>query len=98
MLNSVSVFNQVTPEDMLEEQKKDPILRLICLYITIRERLKSSAIAKIKSKAVWKYSLQFNKLTFKQGSLHHICINNECRIPPNDPLYQVSSAAASNVT
>ena len=27
MLNSVSVLNQVTFEDMLEEQKKDPILR-----------------------------------------------------------------------
>ena len=27
MLDSVSVFNQVTPEDMTKEQKKDPILR-----------------------------------------------------------------------
>ena len=29
MLNSVSVLNQVTPENMEEEQEKDPILRLI---------------------------------------------------------------------
>ena len=30
MLNSVSVLNQVTPEDMAEEQKRDPILELVC--------------------------------------------------------------------
>ena len=52
MLNSVSVLNQVTPEDMAEEQKKDPICGLVCPYVTVREKLKSLAIAKIKSKAV----------------------------------------------
>ena len=40
MLNSVSVLNQVTPEDMAEEQKKDPILSLICQYVTAAEKLK----------------------------------------------------------
>ena len=70
MLNSVSVLNHVTPEDMAEEQKKDPILCLVCQYITAREKLKTSAISKIKSKAVWKYLLQFDRLTFKQGVLH----------------------------
>ena len=67
MLNSLSVLNQVTPEDMAEEQKRDPILRLVCLYATARERFKSLAITKIKSKAVWKYLLQFDRLAFKQG-------------------------------
>ena len=33
MLNSVSVLDQVTPEDVAEEQKKDPILQLVCLYV-----------------------------------------------------------------
>ena len=60
---------------MAEEQKKDPILRLVCLYVTAREKLKSLAIAKIRSKAVQKYSLQFDRLTFKQGVLHHLYIN-----------------------
>ena len=32
MLNSVSVLNQVTPEDMAEEQKRDPILGLCYIY------------------------------------------------------------------
>ena len=68
MLNSVSVLNQVTPEDMAEEQKRDPILGLVCQYVTAGEKLKSWAITKIKSKAVQKYLLQFDRLTFKAGS------------------------------
>ena len=36
MLNSVPVVNQVTPENMAEEQKKDTLLRLVCLYVTAR--------------------------------------------------------------
>ena len=82
MLHSVSVLNQVPHEDMADEQKKDPILRLVCLYVTAREKLKTSAIVRIKSKAVWQYLLQFDRLTFKQGVLHYMYINNdvECTI------------------
>ena len=75
MLNAASVLNQVTPEDMAEEQKKDPLLRIACPYVTAREKI--SAIAKIKSKAIWKYLLQFNRLIFNQGVLHHLYINNQ---------------------
>ena len=50
MSNSVPVLNQVTPEDMVEEQKKDPILKLVCLYVTAGEKLKSLAITKTTSK------------------------------------------------
>ena len=57
MLNSVSVLNQVAPEDMTEEQKKDPILGLVCPYATAGEKLKSSAITKVKSKSMQKYLL-----------------------------------------
>ena len=77
MFNSVSVLNQVTPEDMAEEQKRDSILGLVCQYVTAREKLKTSAISKIKSKAVQKYLLQFDRSTFKQGGLHQIYINND---------------------
>ena len=70
MLNSVSVLNQVTPEDMAEEQKRHPILGLVCQYVTAREKLKTLAISEIKFKVVQKYLLQFNRLTFKQGALH----------------------------
>ena len=37
MPNSVSVLNQVTPEVMVEEQKRDSILGLVCQYVTARE-------------------------------------------------------------
>ena len=52
MLNSVSVLNQVKPEDMAEEQKRDPIFGLVGQYFTARDKLKTLAISKIKSKAV----------------------------------------------
>ena len=52
MLNLVSVLNQVTPEDMAEEQKRDSILGLVCQYVTGGEKLKILAISKIKFKAV----------------------------------------------
>ena len=40
VVNSVSAFNQVTPEDMVEEQEKDPILGLVCPYVTAGEKFK----------------------------------------------------------
>ena len=52
MLNFVSALNQETPEDMVEEQKRDSILGLVCQCVTVREKLKTLAISKIKSKAV----------------------------------------------
>ena len=70
MLNSVSVLNQVTPDNMVEEQRRDSTLGLVCQYLTAREKLKTLAISKIKSKAVRKYLMQFDRLTFKQGVLH----------------------------
>ena len=77
MLNSVSVLDQVTPEDMAEGQCKDPIFGVVCPYVTASEKLKSSAVTKINSKAAWKYLLQLTSLTFKQGVLHCIYINND---------------------
>ena len=77
MLNSVSVLNQVTLEGIAEEQKKDPILRLVSPYIKAGEKLKSLAIDKIRSNTVQKYLLQFDRLTFKQGVLHCLYINND---------------------
>ena len=56
MLNSVSILNQVTPEDMAEEQKRDLVLGLVCQYVTAGEKLKTLTISNIKSKAVQKLS------------------------------------------
>ena len=76
-VNAVSVFGKVSPEEMKEEQQKDPILRLVYKQVTAGEKPKTSAIAKIKSKAVRKYLLQFERLTLKKGVLHRLYINND---------------------
>ena len=76
-VNAVSIFGKVSPEEMKEEQQKDPILRLVYKQVTASEKPKTSAIAKIKSKAVRKYLLQFEWLTLKKGVLHHLYINND---------------------
>ena len=69
-LNAVSTFEHVTPEQMAEEQQKDPTLELVYQIVTAGEKPKTSAVAKIKSKAVRRYLLQFDRLTMKKGVLH----------------------------
>ena len=58
-VDAVSVFGKVTPEEMKEEQQKGPILELVYKQVTAGEKLKTSTIAKVKSKAVRKHLLQF---------------------------------------
>ena len=55
---------------MAEEQQKDPALELVHQLVTAGEKPKTLAIAKIKSKAVLKYLLQFDRLTMKKGMLY----------------------------
>ena len=55
-VNDVSIFGKVSPEEMKEEQQKDPILGLVYKYVTAGKKPKILAIAKIKSKAVRKIS------------------------------------------
>ena len=76
-LNAVSTFEQVTPKQMAEEQQKDPTLELVYQLVTAGEKPKTSAIAKIKSKAVRKYLLQFSRLTLKKDVLHRLYIHND---------------------
>ena len=76
-VNAVSVFGKISLEEMKEEQQKDPILGLVYKYVTASEKPKTSAITKMKSKAVRKYLLQFEQLTLKKGVLHRLYINND---------------------
>ena len=69
-LNAISTFEHGTPKQVAEEQQKDPTLELVYQLVTAGEKPKTSAIAKIKSKAVRKYLLQFDRLTMKKGVLH----------------------------
>ena len=59
-------FGKISPEKMKEEQQNDSILRLVYKQVTASEKPNTSAIAKIKSKAVRKYLLQFEQLTLKK--------------------------------
>ena len=59
-VDAVSVFGKVSPEEMKEEQQKDLILKLIYKQVTAGKKPKTSAITKVKSKAVRKYLLQFD--------------------------------------
>ena len=74
-LNAVSTFEHITLKQMSEEQQKDPALELVYQLVTAGEKLKTSAIAKIKSKAVRKYLLQFDPL--KKGVLHQLYIHHD---------------------
>ena len=58
-IDAVSIFGKVSPEEMKEEQQKDPILELVYKQVTVARKPETSPIAKIKSKAVRKYLLQF---------------------------------------
>ena len=77
MVDAVSVYGKVTPGEMKEEQQKDLILKLVYKQVTGGNKPKTSAIAKVKSKAVRKYLLHFDQLTLKKGVLHRLYINND---------------------
>ena len=65
-VDAVSIFGKVTLEEMKEEQQKDPILKLVYKQVTTGKKPKTSAIAKVKSKAERKDLLQFDQLTLKK--------------------------------
>ena len=65
-LNACLYFEWVTPEKMAEKQQKDPTLELVYQLVTAGEKPKTLAVAKIKSKDVQKYLLQFDRLTMKK--------------------------------
>ena len=76
-VNAASIFVQITPGKMAEEQQKDPTHKQVYQQVTVGEKPKTLAIAKIKSKAVRKYLLQFDRLTIKKGVLHQLFISND---------------------
>ena len=64
--HEISVFAKVPSAPMTEKQKKDPILGVVYQYVVKDIKPKPSAIAKIPSKSVRKYLLQFDQLTLKK--------------------------------
>ena len=50
ILNTVSVFDQVTPEDMSEEQQKDSILEIVYQYVQLEKNLKHQPSQKLSQR------------------------------------------------
>ena len=75
--HETSVLDMVLPTTMAKEHQKDPILGIVYQYVTKGIKPKPSAIAKIASKAVRKYLLQFDQLILKITVLHHLYINSD---------------------
>ena len=78
MLNSVPVLNQVTPEDIAEELKKDlnPWTSM-SIHYSQREIKKHWPSLRSSLRLYEKYLLQFDRLPFKQGVLHQLYINSD---------------------
>ena len=66
--------------------------------VTAGEKPKTSAIAKIKSKAVRKYLLQFDRLTLKKGVLHRLYIHNNVEFHQMVLPHKISGASASTAS
>ena len=98
MLNAISVFDQIIPEEIAEKQWKDLILEIVCQPVTSGERLKPSSITKCKFRAVWKYLLQLNRLIIKKGVLHWLYMQNDGRLSQISLPCKVPSMGASTST
>ena len=70
----VPLFDQVFPAIMMEEQAKDSVLGLVLQYLLMGKKTKGLVKAKPTSKAVSKCLLRFERLAFKQGVIHCLCI------------------------
>ena len=71
--NVIEVLNKVSPSEIKEAQKSDPIISQVMKYIKAGKKPKLSHIWKVKSKNVQKYLHQCDHLKFRKGVLHRIC-------------------------
>ena len=67
-------------EPIIEEEDKNEIVsgvNAVFIFEQVTPEKIAEAIGKIKSKAVQKYLLQFDRLTMKKGVLHQLYIHND---------------------
>ena len=76
-VNSVAVFNQISPEIMAQHQHSDNQLSLAYQYVEDGKKPTNKSIYKVRSKSSHKLLLGFSRLTLKQGVLHRLYINND---------------------
>ena len=76
-VNSIAVFNQISPEIMAQHQHSDNQLSLAYQYVEDGKKPTNKSIYKVRSKSSRKLLLGFSRLTLKQGVLHQLYINND---------------------
>ena len=76
-VNSIAVFNQISPEIMAQHQHSDNQLSLAYQYVEDGKKPTNKSIYKVRSKSSRKLLLGFSRLTLKQGVLHWLYINND---------------------
>ena len=76
-VNSIAVFNQISPEIMAQHQCNDNQLSLAYQHVEDGKKPTNRLIYKVRSKSSRKLLLGFGRLTLKQGVLHWLYINND---------------------
>ena len=71
-LNSIKVFDQVSPSMMAEEHYKVPVL---AWYVLAGDKLRPADVVR----AACRYLLQYEWLMLKRGVLNHLYVNNDGR-------------------
>ena len=70
-LQEIKLFNSITLEQMVEYQKRDLQLSLVCDKVSSQSKPKLSEIHRIQSRSIRRLLLQFNRLSLIWGVLHH---------------------------
>ena len=76
-VNSIAVFNQISPEIMAQHQCSDNQLSLAYQHVEDGKKPTNKIIYKVRSKSSHKLLLGFSRHTLKQGVLHRLYINND---------------------
>ena len=73
----VSLFDSITPQEMVEFQRQDNQIAPIFAYVKQDQKPSKKATYQIRSKLARKLALQWDRLILKQGVLHRLYIFNE---------------------
>ena len=77
IVNSVTVFDQVSPAVMAEHQCNDNQLSTVYEYVEMGKSPPKNVIYKARYKTSHKLLLKFDRLILKQGVLHRLYIDND---------------------
>ena len=73
----VSLFDSITPKEMVEFQRQDNQIAPILTYVEQDQKQSKKVTYQIRSKSARKLALQWDRLILKQGVLHRLYIFNE---------------------